>query len=81
MEYCDAGSCLDLLKISVFKELDVACIMSQTLKGLEYIHSLGKIHRDIKAANILLTHTGHVKVLLESFRYDDDNEGTLIIII
>jgi serine/threonine-protein kinase 24/25/MST4 len=32
------------------------------LHAVEYLHSEGKIHRDIKAANILLTESGDVKV-------------------
>lgn len=46
----------------VFGEIDVASILLQVCLGLEYLHGLGKIHRDIKAANILMTTEGNVKL-------------------
>jgi serine/threonine-protein kinase 24/25/MST4 len=33
-----------------------------TTQGLAYLHSLGKVHRDIKCGNILLTDEGRVKL-------------------
>lgn len=62
MEYLGGGSCLDLLKPGPMEERYIAIILKELLQGLDYLHSTGKIHRDIKAANILLSQSGQVKI-------------------
>ncbi|KAI7483160.1 hypothetical protein D0860_05647 [Hortaea werneckii] len=62
MEFCSGGSCGDLLKPGLIPEDYIAIIVRELLMGLEYLHNDGKLHRDIKAANILLGSNGQVKL-------------------
>ncbi|MCO5598902.1 hypothetical protein L7F22_053001 [Adiantum nelumboides] len=63
MEYMAGGSVSDLLHTGQpLDEASIACILKDLLHALDYLHNEGKIHRDIKAANILLTANGDVKV-------------------
>ncbi|XP_075754270.1 serine/threonine-protein kinase TAO3 isoform X2 [Pelodiscus sinensis] len=63
MEYC-LGSASDLLEVhkKPLQEVEIAAITHGALQGLAYLHSHARIHRDIKAGNILLTEPGQVKL-------------------
>ncbi|GMJ11436.1 hypothetical protein like AT3G15220 [Hibiscus trionum] len=63
MEYMAGGSVADLLQSGPpLDEMSIASITRDLLHAVEYLHNEGKIHRDIKAANILLAENGDVKV-------------------
>ncbi|KAF2452514.1 kinase-like domain-containing protein [Lineolata rhizophorae] len=62
MEFCSGGSCGDLMKPGLIPEEYITIIIRELLMGLEYLHADKKLHRDIKAANILLSANGQVKL-------------------
>ncbi|KAJ5346377.1 hypothetical protein N7541_008859 [Penicillium brevicompactum] len=62
MEFCSGGSCHGLLRPGVIHEEYIAIILRELLRGLDYLHTDKKLHRDIKAANVLLSASGQVKL-------------------
>jgi len=57
-----------LKKLKRFKEKDTAILALNMLKGLEYMHDLKIIHRDIKLENVLLiSKTKNTEVKLADF--------------
>ncbi|TVY19114.1 Serine/threonine-protein kinase svkA [Lachnellula arida] len=62
MEFCSGGSCGDLMKPGLINEEYISIIIRELLLGLDYLHGDKKLHRDIKAANVLLGANGQVKL-------------------
>ena len=59
LEYVDSGCLHSIInKFGPFPESLVAIYIKQVLTGLDYLHSQGVVHRDIKGANILTTKEG-----------------------
>ncbi|XBW36639.1 hypothetical protein QEN19_002210 [Hanseniaspora menglaensis] len=62
MEYCAGGSLRTLLRAGVLDDKAIGVIFRELLFALSAIHKDKVIHRDIKAANILIGHDGKVKL-------------------
>jgi serine/threonine-protein kinase OSR1/STK39 len=69
MNILDGGSLADIMTIvrdpvtnkkGFDDEVLIATLIKETMKALQYFHTNGKIHRDIKAGNILLDMEGNV---------------------
>jgi serine/threonine protein kinase len=55
----DAGTLQDLILAGVCcQEPILASIAHSVLKGLDFLHTNRKVHRDIKASNILISKDG-----------------------
>eukprot|EP00871_Galdieria_phlegrea_P000164 jgi/Galph1/1148/GphlegSOOS_G5859.1 len=65
MEYLEGGSLRDLIdsKGPNIPERSIALFLKDILQGLKYLHSEKRIHRDIKAANVLLSKGGRAKLV------------------
>jgi len=65
LDYMDVGCVGDLIRThekGILPENVIASIVEAMLKGLSYLHKNKKIHRDIKAANVLLDSSGRCKL-------------------
>lgn len=62
MEYMEGGSLTEIVTHSVMTEGQIGAVCRETLKGLQFLHSKGVIHRDIKSDNILLNTEGNIKM-------------------
>ncbi|KAI9308346.1 kinase-like domain-containing protein [Cunninghamella echinulata] len=63
LEYAENGSLMSTLKsFGAFPEKLVCSFCIKILNGLEYLHNNDVVHCDLKAANILTTKTGDVKL-------------------
>ena len=54
MELCVGGSCADHARQGRLHEAHIAVILRDVLRALVYLHAEDMVHRDIKAANVLL---------------------------
>ena len=65
MEYMAGGSVADLISDAFggpLPESACAVVCRDLLYALDYLHGEGKIHRDVKCANVLLTAAGEIRL-------------------
>lgn len=62
MDLCAGGSMRTLIKPGPLEDKHLSVILRELLVAISYIHSKGIIHRDIKAANVLITSEGHLRL-------------------
>ncbi len=63
MEYVDGRSLKDRLDQGPLPLAEALPIAIEVSEALEAAHTKGIVHRDVKPANIMLTQTGHAKVM------------------
>lgn len=66
MEFCDQGDLFSLVSQKYLSKedhlSDRLCLFKQLVQGLNYLHSHGIAHRDIKLENILVTRDSKLKI-------------------
>ncbi|CAM9381395.1 unnamed protein product, partial [Ectocarpus sp. 8 AP-2014] len=65
MEYCPGGSLDNFLRYFVKRNLtedEARFYAAEISLGLEFLHSKGYVYRDLKAANVLVAASGHIKL-------------------
>jgi serine/threonine protein kinase len=85
MEYCDRGSFRDLLdaRSQVLSEDQIAAVLQDVLSGLLVVQGHQVVHRDVKAANLLLMSSGAIRLsdFGVSRRFDPSPDKTATTIV
>ena len=69
LELCDA-TLEDYISKKIKIDLTVKCILEQATEGLNYLHTLGIVHRDVKPNNLLISSSnsrGEIRVMISDF--------------
>ena len=69
MDYMDGGSLTDVIDSNHMAEPQIATVMLETARGLNHLHTMNIIHRDIKSDNVLLGTGGEVKLSENPFSF------------
>ena len=63
-DYYQLGSIFDITKMTdePLQESEISCVCYSILYALDYIHTLNRVHRGVKATNILVNSLGQMKL-------------------
>ena len=79
MEFVDGEPLRDRIDRGPLPLDQVIAIARQAAAALDYAHANGVVHRDFKAANIILSDTGHLKIVdFGLARREDAAESTML---
>jgi len=64
MEYANGGELFDfIVNNSRIDEREACLIFQQIISGIEYIHKLNVVHRDMKPENLLIDNNKTIKII------------------
>ena len=78
MQYCDLGDLCDLIAKRYMSDEMKDCMFKQLVRGVDYLHSSGIAHRDLKSENVMVgahrhARAGFLSALLALPRADKDD--------
>ncbi len=79
MEFMNGGKLTDLLFETCFTEPQISKMCYDCIQALKFIHDRGRIHRDIKSDNVLISTNGEIKLADFGFCCSDTQKHRSIV--